>query len=141
MIDLQTLSKQKYIYRVYETYERKLYCDKHPIIYINSKVVYFKSSRKAERLTCINANEVNDNFVHYAQKHLLDRFGGSIDAYFWDVDSNIAELYPKFKQQRELIRLQNAEAKIIANYEKAKREYEDAQKELEKLNAIKENIK
>lgn len=41
----KNLSKCKYIYRIYREHEN-FHIEKYPIVYINSKVVYFKTGRK-----------------------------------------------------------------------------------------------
>ena len=45
MLDMKALSKQKFIYYVYEA-DKTLHIEKFPIIYINSEFVYFKTGRK-----------------------------------------------------------------------------------------------
>ena len=47
MLDNKTLSKQKFIYYVYES-DKTIHIEKFPIVYINSKYVYYKHSRKHE---------------------------------------------------------------------------------------------
>lgn len=137
MIDLKELSKIKHIYRIYESEDEVLHCEKYPVIYINSVVVYFKNTRKQGMLNYTNIDNVLDNLTVFYQDKYYPRF----DRYFWNMETNIQEIYADLKKQRDVIRRKNEEEKKRDRYEKAKREYEEALKEIELLDKIKESLK
>lgn len=138
MIDLKKISKIKHIYRIYESEDEVLHCEKYPVIYINSKVVYFKDARKQEMLNYTNINNVLDSLtVFYQDNYYRPRF----DRYFWNMETNIQEIYADLKKQRDEIRRKNEEDEKRYRYEKAKREYEEALKEIELLDKIKESLR
>lgn len=137
MIDKTTLSKHKYIYRVYEDSAGKVHCAKYPIIYLNSKVVYFKDARKQECLANILVSKISDNFAGYAQD-VLDKYYKTIDDYFWDVEGNLQELFQEFKQKRKVAKLMQAEKQITFRYVQAQKELEAAKEKLNELLKLKE---
>ena len=137
MVDLKNLSKIKYIYRIYESEDEVLHCEKYPVIYMNSVVVYFKNTRKQGMLNYTNIDNVLDNLTVFYQDKYYPRF----DRYFWNMETNIQEIYADLKKQRDEIRRKNEEEKKRDRYEKAKREYEEALKEIELLDKIKESLK
>ena len=142
MIDLKKLSKIKHIYRIYESEDEVLHCEKYPVIYINSKVVYFKDARKQEMLNYINISNVLDSITDFYQNnYYLNHCRPCFDKYFWNMETNIQEIYEDLKTQRNAIRTKNEEEKKRNRYEKAKREYEAALKEIELLDQIKESLK
>ena len=138
MIDITTLSKQKYIYRVYEDGADELHCTKHSIIYLNSKVVYFKDARKQEYLGNILVSKISDNFAKYMDKYEWSASWRKIDDYFWDVEGNLQELFQEWKNKRKNAKLLERERQITNRYLQARKEFEDAEAQLEKLNTLKE---
>ena len=132
-MDKQNLSKYKHIYRVYEDSTGTIHCTKYPIIYINSKVVYFKDVRKQEYLNNVCINNVSDDFASYAEKMLSTSFNWRVDHYFWDVEDDIRELFQEFRKQRALKSMISKEKMITDRYERAKKELEAAEAELAKL--------
>ena len=137
-MDLQNLSKIKHIYRVYESEDEVLHCEKFPVIYINSEVVYFKDGRKKEMLNYTRVNSVLDNFTNFYQNNYYQNYyRPCFDKYFWNMETNIKEIYADLKKQREIIRNKNEEEKKRDRYERAKREYESALKEIELLDNLK----
>ena len=141
MVDLKNLSKIKHIYRIYESEDKVLHCEKYPVIYINSKVVYFKSTRKQEMLNCIYINKVLDSFTEFCQNNYYHNiYSSCFDKYFWDMETNIEEIYADLKKQRNVIRNKNNEERKRNRYERAKPEYEAALKEIELLDKIKESL-
>ena len=137
MVDLKNLSKIKHIYRIYESEDEVLHCEKYPVIYINSMVVYFKDTRKQGTLNYTNIDNVLDNLTVFYQDNYYPRF----DRYFWNMETNIQEIYADLKKQRDEIRRKTEEERKRNRYEKAKREYEEALKEIELLDKIKESLK
>jgi hypothetical protein len=141
MADLNNLSKIKYIYRIYESEDEVLHCEKYPVVYINSKVVYFKDARKQEYLNYVRLSNVLDNFTQFYQNnYYLSHYRPCFNRYFFNMETNIEEIYADLKKQREIIRCKDAEQKKIDRYEKAKREYEAALKEIEVMERIKESL-
>lgn len=132
-MDKQNLSKYKHIYRVYEDSTGTIHCTKYPIIYINSKVVYFKDVRKQEFLNNVYINNVSDDFTSYAEKMLSKSFNWRVDHYFWSVEDNIEDLFLEFRKQRSLAQMISQEKMITDRYERAKKELEAAEAELAKL--------
>ena len=137
MIDLKELSKIKHIYRIYESEDEVLHCEKYPVIYINSKVVYFKDTRKQGMLNYTNIDNVLDNLTVFYQDKYYPRF----DRYFWNMETNIQEIYADLKKQRDVIRSKNEEEKKRDRYERAKREYEAALKEIELLDKVRKSLR
>lgn len=134
MRDKKNLSKIKYIYRIYESSDRVLHCEQYPVIYINSKVVYFKDARKKEYLNYTCVDNVWDNFANLLtedRSHLRNPL--YIDRYFWNCETNVEEIYEDLKRQRAEWKSQDEEQKKRLRLERAKREYEDALKEYEAL--------
>lgn len=140
MIDKTTLSNHKNIYRIYEDSVGEIHCNKYPIIYLNSKVVYFKDARKQEYLANILLSKIYDNFEVYAQA-VLDKYYKTIDDYFWDVEGNLKELFQEFKQKRKAEKLIQAEKQITLRYIQAQKEFETAKAKLNELIKLKEAAK
>ena len=138
-MDKQNLSKYKHIYRVYEDRDRELHCEKYPVIYINSEVVYFKDARKQEYLNNVRTNRVSDDFASYAITVLSKSYNWGIDGYFWNIEDDIREQFQEFKKQRLISRAIQNEKQITARYVQAKKELEAAEAELAKLISAKEN--
>lgn len=139
MIDKTTLSKHKYIYRIYEDGTDEVHFQKFPIVYLNSKVVYFKDARKQEYLANVEVRKVFDNFG----KFIEDKHGSAswrdIDDYFWDIDGNLQELFMEWKKHRRIEKLRAREKQITDRYLRARKEFEKAEEELIVLAQIKEN--
>lgn len=125
-MDLQNLSKIKHIYRIYESEDEVLHCEKFPVIYINSKVVYFKDGRKQECLNYIYVKDVKDNFTKFYNYYFHNQYRPCFNNYFWNMETNVQEIYEDLKKQRELIRKNSEEKQKRDRLEKAKREYEAA---------------
>lgn len=135
MIDLKTLSKQKYIYRIYESEDKVLHCEKYPIIYINSEVVYFKDGRKKEFLNYVKLKNVYNNFTEFYQNnYYANLYRPCFDRFFWNVEANIEKICEDLKKQKaDMMRQREYEMKR-ERLERAKLEYEKALKEVEALN-------
>jgi hypothetical protein len=138
-MDKQNLSKYKYIYRIYEDRTGEVHCTKHPVIYINSKVVYFKDARKQEYLSYISVDGVSDDFASYTNEVLSKPYYRSVNHYFWSVEDDITELFQEFKKQRVLAQIIQKEKQITVRYVQAQKEFEAAKAELTKLVLAKEN--
>lgn len=132
MIDIKNLGKRKYIYRIYETEDDVLHCEKYPIIYINSKIIYFKDARKKEYLNYIETSDVLNNFTEFYRRLWNFRPGWSpcFDKYFWNCDPDIEKIYADLLIQRDVLRKKDIEEKRKYRLEKAKKEYEAALKDI-----------
>lgn len=138
MIDLKTLSKQKYIYRIYTLSDEVVHRERYPIIYANSKVVYFKDGRKQEYLNSVNVNMVLDDFVEfYENTYLENTFLRGFDRYFWNTKENINEIYKDLKQRKEIIKKRKCEDSARVKLDKLKSEYEKALKEVAYWDSLK----
>lgn len=139
MADLQNLSKIKYIYRVYESKDKVLHCEKYPVIYINSEVVYFKDCRKQSYLNYIHIENVQDNFIDFKKNYLTHSFGSHVgfDRYFWNIETNIKEIYEDLQKQRILMMKEREKENKYKALEIAKKKYEDALKEIELIEKLK----
>lgn len=139
-MDKQNLSKYKYIYRIYEDSIGDVHCTKYPVIYINSKVVYFKDARKQEYLANTSVDRVSDDFASWVNETLAKPYCFNVDSYFWSIEDGITELFREFKKQRALARVVQNEKQITARYVRAQKEFEAAKAELTKLVSAKENL-
>jgi len=138
MIDLKTLSKQKYIYRIYTLSDEVVHCERYPIIYANSKVVYFKDGRKQEYLNYANVNMVLDDFAEfYENTYLENTFLRGFDRYFWNTKENINEIYKDLKQRKEIIKKRKCEDSARVKLDKLKIEYEKVLKEVAYWDSLK----
>ena len=83
-----------------------------------------------------------DSFTEFYQNNYYrDYYRPCFNKYFWNIETNIQEIYADLKKQRDVIRSKNEEQRKRDRYEKAKREYEEALKEIELLDKIKESLK
>ena len=142
-MDLKNLSKYKYIYRIYESSDEVLHCEKYPVIYINNKVVYFKDARKQERLNYKDVNKILDNFTKFYQGENAWKWEWGrpcFDEYFWNVETNITEIYEDLKKQRFAMRCKKIERSKYDRLERAKKEYENALKEVEAFEKLRKDL-
>lgn len=133
-MDLKTLSKQKYIYRIYESVDKVLHCEKYPVVYINSQVVYYKDGRKKEYLNYTRVLNVKEDFEHFRIGNGSYGDWASFDMMFWNVDEpNIEDIFKDLKEQRNIIRSKQNRDRIESKMKRAKLEYERALKEFESM--------
>ena len=86
-INLNELSKIKYIYHVYEDPQRVIHCQKYPVIYINQHVVYYKAPGDTE-LSTRSLNIVYE----LCDDNWINRCGSDkIFSFFWEV----CDLWPR----------------------------------------------
>ena len=135
-MEAKDLSKVKYIYRIYESSDGLLHFEKYPVIYVNSKVVYFKTGRKQEMLSYKYVKDIIDNFYEFQDG--VGWYRNYYDQCFWKVEDNIEEIYRELKRQRFLLRQGDDAKKKQLRLERAKREYEAALKEVELFEKMKE---
>lgn len=129
-MEAKDLSKVKYIYRIYESSDEVLHCEKYPVIYINSKVVYFKTARKQDLLQYQYVKNVLDNFINFDLNE-SNWYRTYFYGYFWNIETNVEEIYEDLKKQRNILRQNDAAKRKQLRLEKAKREYEAALKDIE----------
>lgn len=110
------LSKRKYIYRIYSSEDRVIHCEKHPVIYINSFVVYYKDHRKQEYLDYRLIKSVEEEFIGVT----LNCFG-NYEKYFWKVEN--------FDSKTETKKAYSLRVK--SDIENAKESMDKAEKEFE----------
>lgn len=125
-INVKELSKYKYIYRVYASEDKVIHCEKHPVIYSNSEVVYYKDGRKKEYLNYTPFRNVKDEYLGVTSKDL--NYYGYYEKYFWKVenfDSNKAtEDAFEVKRKTELDNLKYELDRAELEYQLKKKKYE-----------------
>lgn len=128
-MDAVNLSKMKYIYKIYESKDGVLHCEKFPIIYVNKKYVYFKSDDSG-MLDFTTTEYVLDNLSSCENVGVLCR-------YFWNIDDDfdLNEFQKELKRRRKDLELSRIKNKV----ERARKEYEDALLSLKVLEGM--NIK
>lgn len=140
-MDEKNLSKYKYIYRIYESGDKVLHCEKYPIIYINSEVVYYKTKRSNARLHFVDRHRVLEDFAKYTiTKNWYGSYTSCFDKHFITTESKIKEIYEDLLRQKD-VKIQDINREEKKNdferkrtaLEKAKREYELALKEFEMM--------
>lgn len=127
MLDKETLSKQKYIYYVYEA-DNTLHIEKLPVVYLNSKYVYYKHSRKHE-LEKAYLSDVKDTLEDVFEKDY--KFIYSRDRYFWNPAENPEKVVAMLKKRADEKRIEKNKSWAEKELERARKAYEDAQKKYE----------
>ena len=100
-IDKKTLSKTKYIYKLYRSYKTKeFHCERYSIVYLNSEFVYFKTGRKSN-LDMVRTSAILDKLTSDIDLDRINRYG----LFFWDAeeetDSIVADLKERFSIDRK----------------------------------------
>ena len=94
-MDYKNLNKYKYIYHIYQS-GNIIHIEKYPVIYINSKVIYFKTGRK-EYLSCqhlcnfVNATEYSPKYYKW------------YDKYFIGKEKEVKEIFEDLKQHFKIV--------------------------------------
>lgn len=134
-MELDKLSKQKHVYRVYLAdtepgYGEQIHVEQYPVIYANEHVTYIKGGRKQHRLSEISTSRIRDHFgIAEAQQYIENR---TLDLYYWSADDlrgNIDALR-EYKKQVDMKKFQE---KAERRLNKAKEELEKAQAAYDKL--------
>lgn len=136
MLDKKNLSKLKFIYRLfYDSTDKKLHCEKYPVIYINSKVVYYKNVRKGETLGVIDLTMLQDISISEWYERKGDTIVTNINfyaLYFSDAGNNCKQILEKLNaglteknKLREKKMAEEALQKKYREYEKALVAYEE----------------
>lgn len=79
---MEEISKLKVVYRVYESSDGILNCEKYPIIYANDKYLYYKSVRK-EQLTM---EEMRCVYHTFNKQDLIDCSSSKFNRLYFEVD-------------------------------------------------------
>jgi len=124
----QELSKHKYLYRIYASDDKIIHCEKHPVIYLNSKVVYFKDIRQAERLKSITFNRIEDEYSGIRKSDINTYV--SYERYFWKAGNfNSKEATEEAFSIKKASELEQVES----DFKRAEKEYLYAKEKYEKL--------
>lgn len=128
-MDKSTLSKRKYIYRVYCDAAKMVHVVRYRIAYINSKYLYYITGDK-QKLECV---EIDKRITESLEKHMdwnaangRDPFSGVFYMYYWsvsDVDPEATKksLIEKHKKRNQDIKLSGYKTAVrIAEGELAK---------------------
>ena len=134
-MEANNLSKQKYIYRIYESRDGVLHYERYPVVYVNTNAVYFKNGRKNGALGWIYTQAVLDDVScidpREANATPFGRYG--INKYIWKVDEdNIEEVFTELKKRHLEIAEKNRKEWVKNRLEIAKREYELALEDYKK---------
>lgn len=118
-MDKTTLSKRKYIYRVYFDAANMVHVVRHCIAYINSKYLYYIPGDK-QKLECV---EIDSRIVNSLEEYMdwnaangRDPFSGVSYMYYWSVSNvdpeatkkSLIEKHKKRTQDRKLGAYQTA---------------------------------
>lgn len=132
-MDLKNLSKQKYIYKLYEARDGLLHVEKFPIIYANKANVYYKSSRCSE-LSVVAFREILDDLqsTHNIANYRLQR-----GIYFWnDPSYNCESLITDIKKKNLERRMMEYGSWIYARHRDIERYEEEVNKIKKELEAL-----
>lgn len=136
-MDYKNLYANKYIYNVYESSDRKIHVEKHPIIYMNSEYVYYKQSRKntlSMELIC--------NLKTYKDLEKYSDYRRWYNKFFINVkEKDLQELVYDLNAQAEEIVKHEEELRTMTRLDKAKIEYEKALMEYNAIQKLKEQAK
>lgn len=128
MINKQELSKHKYIYRIYASDDKVIHCEKYPVVYSNSEVIYFKDARKKEHLNYTMFRNVKEEYLGITSNDVSSY--GYYDHYFWKVENfNSEKATSDVFEQKKKSELENAESTL----RRAEQEYLRAKAILEKI--------
>ena len=145
MIDKRNLSKRKYIYKFYKGKDAGIYYERCPVIYINSKLVYYKQAGSDPYLKYEILSSVYDyaGSLLFENMHIIENYN---QHYFyklcWEVPDEIKETIKEIsaEQKKEFAKAKREiEKKILykrmkdreESYRKSKECYEFFLKECE----------
>lgn len=131
-ISKETLSKRKFIYRLYDDRVGLPHIEKYPVIYINEEYVYFKVAGKQE-LGCKEIRYTKKGLSDYINKNY---YGYTRESFFWEEDTNLECLYSDVSEQRKMLQKKLLKAEILTKKQSVQRlekEYNRALNELELL--------
>lgn len=140
---MKELSKIKYLYKIYPSEDKKIHCEKHAVVYINSEYCYFKEVRKS-KLTQICTSLIKEVFNNASDLEIhLSRFTSSYigNNYFLTVNNfdsenvtNAVFIGTKEKQKEKLEKEINRKKLTI------ERERNEIDKKLKMLKNLEEEV-
>ena len=92
-MDKTTLSKHKHIYKVYLDSGDRIHFEKFPVVYINSKYVYFEQGSK-QPLSCTSTDMVLDSVQWLMEKNAglgKNLLTNVANRYYWEVSEDPEE--------------------------------------------------
>ena len=122
------MSKNKHIWCVYMSSDGKIHMEKHPVVYLNSKYVYYKTARK-DMLDWEYASSIHERL----DSHCIDAILGMNRRWFWKIDDNMNNVLQDVKSAKVARDEKRAIEKIKAEYADAQRRLERAKKAYDKL--------
>ena len=117
----ENLCQHKWIYFVYTNANGDNHIEKYPVIYINSKYVYFKRARQ-DQLGYINTSLVNKDLASVFKKDY--KFLWDRDKYFWICEENADGIIEAAKARFDEDRKNRWKNQAKMELERAKRNYE-----------------
>ena len=123
MVELKTLSKYKYLYRIYEA-NKNINMEKYPIIYSNKSYMYYKTG-KGDALSYIKLDDVSSKYEDKSLKELnyYRRSIWVLNVSEFDMEDVRNKYFNKTKEDL----VEKAKEKLdkaIQNYNDAKASYE-----------------
>lgn len=116
------LSKRKYIYRIYSSDDKVIHCERHPVVYINSQVVYFKDGRKQEYLNYKRLNNVEEEFTGVKVS-----IYGYFEKFYWKVENfdskRETEYAYSLRVKNDIENAKDAMDRVAKEYELKKQKY------------------
>ena len=136
---MKYINKIKYIYRIYESSNGILHLERHPVVYANSTYVYIKVFGQND-LKRLNYDSISDTYVQYKSGDVRYYYCRGFDRYFWNVDTDVNLIFEDLKKQKKAIDLSDKCKKFEEQMVKAEKIIEDIDKEIVKLQNMKEQI-
>lgn len=128
-MEAKDLSKQKYIYELYEDIVGNLHCEKHRVIYVNSKYVYFKQARKDD-LDWVMVKYVGDTLQDLNPHNCCTQ-------HCWNFDEKVFTQWKAnrrhYKLDKEIKRLAFSISELTRHLEKTSKYHNELVEELKKL--------
>lgn len=125
MIDKENLCKHKWIHYIYTNSNGDNHIEKYPVIYINSKYVYFKRGRD-EKLGMTYTSFVKVNLADVFKSDY--KFLSENNRYFWINEENADGIIEAAKARFDEDRKKRWKAQAKMDLERAKKNYEHALK-------------
>lgn len=122
------MSKNKHIWCVYMSTDGKIHMEKYPIVYLNSKYVYYKTARK-DMLSREYASSIRESL----DSRCIDAILYGNRRLFWQIDDDMENILRGVKSAKAARDEKRAIEKIKAEYANAQRRFELAKKAYDKL--------
>lgn len=136
-MDYKNLYKNKYIYYIYESSDRKIHLEKYPIIYMNKEYVYYKQTNS----DLLNYQSFRFIKNEYDLPNVSKYYKGYYKFFIGIKEKDLKELVEKLKIQMEINYNHEKEKQAMSRLERAKHDYENALKEVELFNKLKRKLK